>query len=112
MYPSGTRYELFRKTSLPIKLSTYLQAQRPIFAHTPADSTLACVVRKYQVGKICESQEQRKIADDLRALLKQSVPAAHYKHARQELMGRDQLEKLDAALNGKDWEHFPEFDCS
>jgi hypothetical protein len=111
MYPSGARYELFRKTSLPIKLSTYLQAQRPILAHTPRDSSLACVVGKYHIGRICESQGQEKIAEDIKSLLAQPVSAAHYELARQELMGRDQVEKLHAALTGKDWQHLPEFDC-
>jgi hypothetical protein len=40
MYLAGKKYELFRRTSLPIKVSTYAQAQRPTFAHTPREARL------------------------------------------------------------------------
>jgi hypothetical protein len=62
MYLAGKKYELFRRTSLPIKVSTYAQAQRPIFAHTPRDSTLVCVVAKYKIGEVCESELEDEIA--------------------------------------------------
>jgi hypothetical protein len=112
MYPSGKKYELFRATSLPIKISTYLQAQRPIFAHAPHDSTLACVVGKYKVGRVCESgNNEDEIAGDLNGLLESAIPHANYERARDELMGSTQLQQLRAALRGEDWAHFPEFDC-
>ena len=112
MYPAGKRYELFRKTSLPIKLSTYLQAQRPIFAHTPLDSTLACVVNKYKVGRTCDChRSEHEIASEIRNLLAQSMPSQNYEDARKELMESGQLQKLAAALRGENWQHFPEFDC-
>jgi len=112
MYPAGNRYEPFRKTSLPIKLSTYLQAQRPIFAHTPPDSTLACVVNKYRVGRICGSDRpQQNIATEIRHLLVQSVSSENFEQVRKELMEPWQLQKLRAALQGESWQHFPEFDC-
>ncbi len=65
MYPAGGKYQLFRRTSLPIKVSTYVQAQRPIFAHTPADSTLACVVTKYKLGAVCMAGIENDIAGDV-----------------------------------------------
>jgi hypothetical protein len=112
MYPAGNRYEPFRKTSLPIKLSTYLQAQRPIFAHTPPDSTLACVVNKYRVGRICGSDRpQQNIATEIRHLLVQPVSSENFEQVRKELMEPWQLQKLRAALQGESWQHFPEFDC-
>jgi len=111
MYPAGNRYELFRKTSLPIKLSTYLQAQRPIFAHSPADSTLACVIAKYHLGPVCESDREAQIAADIHNLLKETVPAENYELARKGLMGPGQLQQLGAALRGENFASFPEFDC-
>jgi hypothetical protein len=111
MYPGGKRYELFRKTSLPIKVSTYLQAQRPIFAHTPPDSNLACVVRQYKVGCVEESGSETRIAEKIRGLLDRPVPLENYELARQDLMGPSQLHQLGAALRGEDWQHFPESDC-
>jgi len=41
MYPFTNRLRLFAKTSLPTKLTSYVQAGRPVFGHGPADSTLA-----------------------------------------------------------------------
>jgi hypothetical protein len=112
MYPAGNRDELFRKTSLPIKLSTYLQAQRPIFAHTPPDSTLACVVNKYRVGRTCGSDHsQQNVAAEIRHLLAQPVSSENFEHVRSELMEPWQLRKLDAALRDENWQQFPEFDC-
>ena len=111
MYPPGRKYELFRKTSLPIKISTYLQAQRPIFAHTPSDSNLACVVRQYNVGCVEESLSEIRIAEKIRSLLDRPVPPENYELARQDLMGATQVQQLGAALRGEDWLHFPETDC-
>ncbi len=111
MYPAGKKYELFRRTSLPIKVSTYIQAQRPIFAHTPDDSTLACVVAKYKIGSICESVLEDDIAGDIRTLLDQAVPRENFERARSGLMGSAQLQQLAAALRGEDWQRFPESDC-
>jgi glycosyltransferase involved in cell wall biosynthesis len=111
MYPAGRRYELFRKTSLPVKVSTYLQSQRPIFAHTPADSTLACVVRQYGIGCVEESGSEPRIAEKIRGLLDRPVPRENYQLAREDLMGAPQVHQLRAALRGEDWQHFPESDC-
>jgi hypothetical protein len=111
MYPAAKKYQLFRRTSLPIKVSTYLQAQRPIFAHAPGDSTLACVVGKYKIGQVCETDDEQDITGVLRKLLADGVPHANYEHARRELMGSAQVQQLGAALRGEGWELFPEFDC-
>lgn len=107
MYPAGKKYELFRRTSLPIKVSTYVQAQRPIFAHTPGDSTLACVVAKYRIGEVCDSGSEA----DIGILLGQSVPRENFERARNELMGSGQVQQLAAALRGAPWHDFPESDC-
>jgi glycosyltransferase involved in cell wall biosynthesis len=111
MYPSGKKYELFRRTSLPIKISTYVQAQRPIFAHTPGDSTLACIVNKFKLGCVCEKLDEQDIARDLDGLLEESIPLAKYEQARMELMGSSQVQQLGAALRRENWQNFPEFDC-
>jgi hypothetical protein len=110
MYPSGKKYQLFRRTSLPVKVSTYVQAQRPIFAHTPTDSTLACVLAKYKIGRICASELEHDIARDIRFLLEHPVPRENFEQARSELMGSAQVQQLRAALSGQDWQKFPEFD--
>lgn len=111
MYPAGKKYQLFRCTSLPIKVSTYVQAQRPVFAHTPADSTLACVVTKYKIGAVCVAGIEDHIATNIRILLQHPVPRENFARAASDLMGSTQVQQLEAALCGEDWRHFPESDC-
>ena len=40
-YPFTRRTSLFRQTSFPTKLSTYLMAARPLLVHSPVDSSVA-----------------------------------------------------------------------
>jgi hypothetical protein len=98
MYPDGFRFKGFRRTSLPIKLSTYIQAQRPIFAHTPPDSGLADLVERFEVGKVCSSDQPQDIHQSVEAILQTSVPRRNFEALRSELMGPGQLEHLRQAL--------------
>ena len=98
MYPDGFRFEGFRRTSLPIKLSTYIQAQRPIFAHTPADSGLAGLVSKFKVGLVCASGEPQNIRACLKSFWAMKIGREQFEELRKELMGREQLEQLRQAL--------------
>ena len=101
MYPDLPRFEVFRKTSQPMKLSTYIQAQRPIFAHTPEDSTLAAAVRKYRIGTVCPSSDRRSIEGALKAHLQlEEVPRERFEQARSELLGIAQVRALESALRG------------
>jgi len=110
MYPSGKKFEMFRRTSLPIKLSTYVQAQRPIFAHSPADSTLARIVAPYQVGLVCESKDEGAIERRVLETLSQRVGREFFERLRNELMGPEQVQQLGAALRGEDWSKYAECD--
>ncbi len=98
MYPDGFRFQGFRQTSLPIKLSTYIQAQRPIFAHTPHDSGLAQLICKYPVGTVCSSQRVGTIQQAIQALLQAKVTTDHFEALRVDLMGPNQLLLLNNAL--------------
>ena len=53
MYPHDSWSEVFRRTSLPTKLSTYLLAQKPILATTPRPSTLDEFITRTGVGVSC-----------------------------------------------------------
>jgi len=110
MYPDGPRYEMFRRTSLPIKFSTYVQAQRPIFAHSPIDSTLARIVGPSTVGVVCQSNVETDLVRDIRKILAISVPRQNYDRVRESLMGVAQVQQLGAALREEDWRHFQEAD--
>ena len=108
MYRAGDKYELFRRTSLPIKVSTYVQAQRPIFAHTPLDSGLARIIGPAGVGCVCASEEESEVARQVRQTMKTPIPREAFESLRQELMGLDQVRQLGAALRGENWQDFPE----
>ena len=109
MYPPGKRFELFRKTSLPVKLSTYLQAQRPVFAHTPPDSTLARIVGPARVGQVCDSIGQDVIEQHINTVLDMPPLRDNFESLRWQLMGLTQVEQLHAALRGENWQSFSEF---
>jgi hypothetical protein len=98
MYPHGYRFQGFRRTSLPIKLSTYIQAQRPIFAHTPPDSGLAQLISKYGVGTVCSSDSEDAIQQSIHAILPGKVTRQNFEALRRELMGPNQLLLLKNAL--------------
>jgi hypothetical protein len=98
MYPDGFRYQRFRRTSLPIKLSTYIQAQRPIFAHSPGDSNMAKIVSEYQVGRLCSSEETIDLKNTIAEVLSSNVSRAQFEFLRNDLMGEGQVEQLRRAL--------------
>jgi hypothetical protein len=98
MYPDGFRFQGFRRTSLPIKLSTYIQAQRPIFAHTPPDSGLAQLICKYPVGTVCSSDSEDAIQQAIQVLLQTKITTDHFEALRLDLMGQNQLLLLKNAL--------------
>lgn len=100
MYPRGFRFRGFRRTSLPIKISTYIQAQRPIFAHTPPDSGLAQLVGKYGVGQVCTSNRPDDIQKSVAEILTMKIGRDNFEAARRELMGAEQLQRLRLALRG------------
>jgi len=110
MYPPDDRYERFRRTSLPIKLSSYVQAGRPIFAHAPADSTLARIVSSYAAGQVCSSQDECEIAHRISELLAAPLVHENLEALRKDLMGIEQVRQLGAALRGEDWRRFGEHD--
>ena len=110
MYPEGRTFAAFRQTSLPIKLSTYVQAQRPVFAHAPGDSTLARAVGGYAIGSVCETSQVAALAKTLSAVRSQDVPREAFERIRKELMGDAQVRQLGAALRGQNWQDFPEYD--
>lgn len=110
MYPSAKKFERFRRTSLPIKLSSYVQAQRPIFAQAPGDSTLARIVGPWGVGKVCESDDPAAIKVQLNGALQTAVAREKFEQLRSDLMGIEQVKQLGAALRGEDLSAYPERD--
>jgi hypothetical protein len=101
MYPRGFRFQGFRRTSLPIKLSTYIQAQRPIFAHTPPDSGLAELISKHHVGVVCSSNRETDIQSAIKTILDATSTRDNFESIRRDLMGPHQLQQLRDALSSR-----------
>ncbi len=81
MYPDGFRFQGFRRTSLQIKLSTYIQAQRPIFAHTPSDSNMAKIVDQYRVGRVCRSSDVADLRRSIDGIVDMQVTRSQFENA-------------------------------
>jgi hypothetical protein len=99
MYPHGSRYEVFRKTSLPTKLTTYIQSQRPILAHSPADSGLARIVKEYGIGTVCSSLDQNKILEAVDECCMADFNRERYEAVRSDLLGVSHVTALRDALS-------------
>lgn len=98
MYPFDVRSDVFRRTSLPTKLTSYVKAQRPILAHSPAGSTLLDVVERHRLGVACTSSSVRDLEAALRAALALEAPAAVFEQARAEVYGDGNAARLGACL--------------
>lgn len=98
MYPDGFRFQGFRRTSMPIKLSTYILAQRPIFAHTPTDSGMASVVQQYQLGIVCPTSNGSELLKSIEDIVRLQVAPQRFELIRNDLMGLAQVEDLRTRL--------------
>lgn len=98
MYPEGPRFAGFRRMSLPMKLSTYVQAQRPIFAHTPDDSSLAQAVNRYGIGCVCTSNDRVELKNKIGTIRNSPVGRERFELLRSEMMGERQIQELRTAL--------------
>ena len=98
MYPFRREAQVFRQTSLPTKLSTYVQAQRPVLAHTPADSSLAAIVGEYGLGVIAAACDEARLAEPLAAAVRHGALEKEFERAREELYGYHNVETVRACL--------------
>jgi len=69
MYPLEKKLKVFAQTSLPTKLTSYLQAGRPILAHCPKDSTLTEFIDSTGLGMLWHSDSE---AEGMAALAQMS----------------------------------------
>ena len=89
---------VYRQTSLPIKLVTYLKAQRPIFAHTPVPSAPAEFVSKTGTGLISSSTSASELVQLLIVLLTTPLSPTVFQLARDGWYGPENLKRLNEAL--------------
>jgi len=98
MYPFDPRADVFRRTSLPTKVSTYVRCRRPILAHSPRESSLADVVEAHGIGRVCDTAAVSGIEASLAATLDRAIPPARFEDARDKLYGTANLQVMSACL--------------
>jgi glycosyltransferase involved in cell wall biosynthesis len=97
-YPFNNAARIFRQTSLPTKLSTYVQAQRPIFAHTAMDSTLANVMLEFQAGTVCPHSGIEAIARHIELIESLKIGRENFEIFRDRLFGTHNVSRLENLL--------------
>lgn len=98
MYPFDRRDAFFRQTSLPTKLSTYVQSQRPIFAHTLDDSTLAELLGPLPIATVCSSLESPDIEKSIRTLQASTWDSNSFEEFRSQTYGLHNVTRIQDAL--------------
>jgi len=94
MYPFERRADVFRRTSLPTKVSTYLLCQRPIFGHAPVASSLADVLRAHDLGVLCPSSTSTALDAAIEIIAAKTVPRDKCEAARDALFGTQNVIRL------------------
>ncbi len=82
MYPFRRSMRIFTQTSLPTKLSTYVQAQRPILGHGPEESTLAAFLRDTQTGVMWINSKVEDGVQSIRCATRQVVDRRQWDETR------------------------------
>lgn len=98
MYPFDDRSKVFRETSQPTKLSTYILSRRPIFAHTPKASTLFNAITKYGIGICSDELRPEALKQKIELLLTQNVNEENFNLAQEELHGYENASRLARCL--------------
>jgi hypothetical protein len=94
MYPFDSRYRLFRETSQPTKISTYLIAGRPILAHCPKGSSTVDMFAKFKLGVSVSSMEQPELIEGIRKILSSRFDGDEVARAKGYYCGKQNVDYL------------------
>ncbi len=98
MYPFDRRHRVFRETSQPTKLSTYMRVARPIFCHAPIGSSLGFFLERFNVGCECTSLDPRDIAQSIGQMMRKQFLRNSYKQALTQEYGPENSRLLEHML--------------
>jgi hypothetical protein len=98
MYSFNERHRVFRETSQPTKMSTYLMAARPILAHCPKGSSTQDMLSKFQLGLCVTSMDNAEIVRGIRGILSLRLELDEVGRAAEYYCGRRNLEYLESCL--------------
>jgi glycosyltransferase involved in cell wall biosynthesis len=94
MYSFDSRHQIFRETSQPTKISTYLMAARPMFVHSPRDSTSSQMMERFKLGISVNSLVQSDLIDGLRRILAFDLELIEVQKATEHYCGRNNVCRL------------------
>ncbi|AMR34078.1 hypothetical protein A0256_22830 [Mucilaginibacter sp. PAMC 26640] len=98
MYPLTKTLHTFSKTSLPTKLTSYLQAARPVFGHGPDDSTLAEFLNTTKLGAMWSTQGKKAGFTALENIMALKTTGADWQDARRQYFGEKNLQVISKAM--------------
>ena len=102
MYPLEKRLMVFAQTSLPTKLTSYLQAGRPILAHCPQSSTLAEYINTTGLGVIWKSDDETEGMATLAKMSLINLTEEQLLNARERYFGESNLHVMNRYLTSGD----------
>lgn len=94
MYPMTKNLRLFSTTSLPSKLTSYVQAGKPIFGHCPKESTLSEFITSTQIGATWNSLDHKTGFKTIDKILSLTLQPQHWEFAREKYFGENNLNVL------------------
>lgn len=89
------QHRIFRETSQPTKMSTYLMAAKPILAHCPEGSSMLNMMTKFRLGLCVTSMNTDQLISRIREMLKFRLEPTEFKSAIDFYCGRSNLEFLE-----------------
>jgi hypothetical protein len=94
MYPFNKSATVFRQTSTPTKLTTYLQVKKPFFGHTPQDSSLAKIISSYNLGCVCDSLDMSNIIMAIDRIRSLSISSDKFEKLRSNIYGENNIRNI------------------
>ena len=95
MYSFAPRHRIFRQTSQPTKMSTYLMAARPIFAHCPQGSSMIEMMSQFKLGICVSSLRREALVAGIRRILQFNLEIADVHAAIDHHCGQRNLDYLE-----------------
>jgi len=94
MYSFNPCHRIFRETSQPTKMSTYLMAARPILAHCPKGSSTIAMLQRFMLGHVVTSMDSAPIEAAIRRILEFQVDREEVSRAAEYYCGQRNLDYL------------------
>lgn len=99
MYPLSKSLRVFSQTSLPTKLSSYLQAGLPVLGHGPANSSLAEFLNAQNLGTMWTSDNKEEGFKSLERILNLKPTLNQLRATRDRYFGEKNLIVMRSALS-------------